>query len=413
MDPSSVCATMKLGDLVHSGPLFEWSHNSVSGWRSSPRVGVLGRAGFAVVRAESNGSASVTFKASSLENLRVKDLLADPRALAAGALNAFEVFLAAPSSSPSVPTRLSVVASDADSKSEWLGALFGALCDAASPDLQMEKGWAHAIVSGTLHSAAATNDAETVRLLARFTSSRIDSDPLPAGIDLPPVVDANSTDAEAATPLHIAATFGHADAISALLEASADVYATNSDGDTPLHCAIAAASPQAALVLTVNGAPQEALSLLGATPLASLLTLPCLLDARNDDEEPAKSMRGVAEALLSHNAPSRDADGEGFAPIHRAAMLYSSSALVKALARKGADLNARALVSNPDSAEVRRRAIIAHQEADFFESSVYAPMAPAQIPHPLLSPSLPPSGRTNAPSLSLWSSIHRRRASGP
>lgn len=351
---------MQLGDLLQSGSVFEWTPGTLgsSSWRSQPRLAVLGRHGFVLIRTDSGTSASVIFRCSSLDTLRVTDLLADPRALTAGALNAFELRIEhAPDSaapSPSNPIRICIIAGDADAKSQWLATLFEVLSSAAPPETQLEKAWVHSLLQGTLHSAAAANDFDAVRALARFGPAGLEATPLPQNIDVPPYVDVNATDADAATPLHIAATLGHSDAVSALLEAGADVHATNLDGDTPLHCAIAAGSAAAALILIVNGSPQDTRSLLGATPLAALLSLSSLLDARDDTGESAKEMRGIAEALLSHGAPSRDIDGEGFTPAHRVAMLFGSKSLVKALSRKNTDWNSRALLSRPDMVQVRR-----------------------------------------------------------
>ena len=360
MDVTSICASLKLGDLIYSGTVYEWNGTPSNVWRNAPRTAILGRSGFALISnsGASTPSFTVVFRASSLETLRVTDLLINPHALTAGALNAFELRIescdggsASPSSSSS-PTHISIVANDGDAKLEWIATLFGALIDAAPVDIQLDKAWSHKLLRCTLHSAAATNDVETVRAIARFGPSGIEAVALPNNIDAPPYVDINATDADAATPLHIAASLGHTDVIAALLEYGADVHATNADGDTPLHCAISAGCATAALILTVNGAPQEALSLLGATPLASLLTLSTLLDARDDTEATAKELRGVAEALLSHGAPPRDADGEGFTPAHRVGMLFGARGLVKALSRKNTNWNARALLNRLDMVQV-------------------------------------------------------------
>jgi len=358
-----------LGTLVQSGPLFELppGAKSADAWRGSPRVGVLGTAGFALVReAGAPGApaaaATIVFRASALDALRAADLLGDARAAAAAAFNAFELSAGAPpaadaraSPPPPPPARVAVVAPDADAKAAWLAALLGALCDAAPPDVQLDRGWAHGLVRGTLHAAAAEGDAAAVRALLRFSDAALAAAPLPPSADAPPPLDASAHDTDGATPLHLAASRAHVDALAALLEGGADVFATDADGDTPLHAALAAGAADAALALTVNGAPQGARSLLGATPLAALLCAPALLDARDEKDEPARELRGVAEALLAHGAPPREADGEGFTPAHRVAMLHGSSALVKALARKGADWTARALVCRPDGADVRDR----------------------------------------------------------
>ena len=79
----------------------------------------------------------------------------------------------------------------------------------------------------TLFEAAALGDAARVRALAA-------GDPAAVGQRSP----------DGWPPLHLAAHFGHGDAVDALLEAKADVHArsTNGEGNMALHAALAGKS---------------------------------------------------------------------------------------------------------------------------------------------------------------------------
>jgi ankyrin repeat protein len=368
-------ALLALGPLLHAAPLYEGALGAAAGaWRAAPRTGVLGELGFALLRADG----AVVFAADAAA-LRVHDVLGDARALAAGALNGVLLSRAPPPgagallgggsgsggaspaspASPALPrgalATVLAVAPDADAKTAWLAAFYTCVTRAAPAEAQLEADWPHALLTGTLHAAAAAGDADALRALLRFTDAALMRAPLPPGVDAPPPADVHAADADGATPLHVAARAGAAEAVGALLEAGADAGAADADNETALHAAIGRGHCAAALALVVNAAPLGARSLLGATPLAALLAAAPLADARDAADEPARELRGLAEALLSYGAPASDADGEGFAPAHRVAALHGAEALVKALAKAGADFNARALLATPDGAEVRGR----------------------------------------------------------
>lgn len=78
-------------------------------------------------------------------------------------------------------------------------------------------------------------------------------------------------DAEESTPLHYAAWKGHAEVVSALLDAGADIRAHNRNdhwGTTPLHAAAHGNNRAAALVLIERGADVNAVRITGSgTPL--------------------------------------------------------------------------------------------------------------------------------------------------
>jgi ankyrin repeat protein len=71
------------------------------------------------------------------------------------------------------------------------------------------------------------------------------------------------------TPLHLAAFFGHVEAVRMLLDARAavDAASTNNLKNTPLHAATAGKHPEAALLLLAHGANPLATDAGGYTPL--------------------------------------------------------------------------------------------------------------------------------------------------
>jgi uncharacterized protein len=138
----------------------------------------------------------------------------------------------------------------------------------------------------TLYEAAALGDVACIRTLARAT---------------PAAVGERSPDGW--PPLHLAAYFGHGDAVDALLEARADVraYSTNEEGNTALHAALAGArDPRIVGRLLARGADVNARAAGGYTPLH--------IAAFHDDVT-------VVNALLAHGAGAEARDDEGRTPL--------------------------------------------------------------------------------------------------
>jgi uncharacterized protein len=138
----------------------------------------------------------------------------------------------------------------------------------------------------TLYEAAALGDAARIRALARATPANL-AQRSPDGW----------------TPLHLAAYFGHGDAVDALLEARADIraYSTNDEGNTALHAALAGRRDLRIVSrLLAGGADVNARAAGGSTPLH--------IAAFHDDV-------GVVEALLAHGAAAEARDDEGRTPL--------------------------------------------------------------------------------------------------
>lgn len=108
------------------------------------------------------------------------------------------------------------------------------------------------------------------------------------------------------TPLHLAAFFGHAALVTALLEkgASLDALSGNSMRNTPLHAAVAGGRVEAALALIDAGANVNAADGGGHTPLHI---------AAEGGYVP------IVEALLKHHADPHAVDAEDRTPLARAA----------------------------------------------------------------------------------------------
>jgi ankyrin repeat protein len=141
-------------------------------------------------------------------------------------------------------------------------------------------------VTPALYEAAALGDAARIRALARA---------------MPAAVGERSPDGW--TPLHLAAYFGHGDAVDALLEARADVraYSANDEGNTALHAALAGRRDRRIVNrLLASGADVDARAAGGYTPLH--------IAAFHDDV-------GVVEALLAHGAAAQAREDQGRTPL--------------------------------------------------------------------------------------------------
>jgi ankyrin repeat protein len=117
---------------------------------------------------------------------------------------------------------------------------------------------------------------------------------------------ANSFAFDGWTPLHLAAFFGHADAVETLVAAGADLQAVsrNSLRNTPLHAAVAGNHAAVALVLIEHGAGVHAQDAGGHTPLH--------IAAENGSVP-------VVQALLDRGADPLAVDAEDRTPLARAA----------------------------------------------------------------------------------------------
>jgi uncharacterized protein len=138
----------------------------------------------------------------------------------------------------------------------------------------------------TLCEAAAMGDAARVRALARAE---------------PAALARRSPDGW--PPLHLAAYFGHGDAVDALLEARADVraFSDNDEANTALHAALAGRRDHRVVSrLLTSGADVNARAGGGYTPLH--------IAAFHDDVV-------VVNALLAHGADAEARSDEGKTPL--------------------------------------------------------------------------------------------------
>jgi uncharacterized protein len=153
----------------------------------------------------------------------------------------------------------------------------------------------------TLFEAAALGDAARVRALAAAD---------------PAAVAHRSPDGW--PPLHLAAHFGHGDAIDALLEARADVHArsTNSEGNMALHAALAGrATARIISRLLARGADVNARAAGGHTAL---------------HEAAFRGNLELAQILLAHGADAAARNDEGQTPLD-AAQAKGHAALARRL----------------------------------------------------------------------------------
>ncbi len=127
------------------------------------------------------------------------------------------------------------------------------------------------------------------------------------------------------TPLHLAATAGHAEIAELLLRASANPNARAYDGATPLHAAAEQGSPEIVRAMLDHGAWTKVMSEAGETALHAA--------AR-------KGHVAAVELLLDHGADPNAASQCGGTPLHAAAAAGQAEA-AELLLRRGALANAR------------------------------------------------------------------------
>jgi ankyrin repeat protein len=130
----------------------------------------------------------------------------------------------------------------------------------------------------------------------------------------------NAADPQGQTPLMVAAAFGSADAVAAILAAGADVKAANSAGMTALHFAVDDAAK--VRMLLDRGADVNATSQLGRTPLI-------VAAAANQSAD-------VVRLLLARGATVNAADSTGITALNAAANVDNREVAELLLAR-GAD----------------------------------------------------------------------------
>ena len=185
----------------------------------------------------------------------------------------------------------------------------------------------------------------------------------------------NARDEDGDTPLHNAAIYSKNPAvITALLNAGADVNARDKDGDTPLHTAVYYTKNPAVVTALLNaGADVTARNKRGKTPLQGAMEsskkIPGVVNAlkRASERElgrKAKRRRlakscakwnteaffehagaaDVSRCLKTKNPNVRNKQGE--TPLHKAAAYNKTPAVVTALLKAGAGVNARDVYGN-------------------------------------------------------------------
>lgn len=130
-----------------------------------------------------------------------------------------------------------------------------------------------------------------------------------------------------ATPLHLAATYGHTALIDPLLTCGAEIDA-ESPGGTPLHRAVIGKDAVMVGLLVRRGADLNAVTTPGMTPLERAVIL---------------GQREIATILLGNGAEADTADNAGRTPLHWAA-LHGDGDLTALLLAHGAATDRRDMV---------------------------------------------------------------------
>lgn len=231
---------------------------------------------------------------------------------------------------------VALAALDAPGKIAWMRALKSVVTALAPADKTIEPGFLHTLIRGNLWSAAYHGDEELVSQLCRHCTSAAPEEgnsgvttlsPAAAAV---PQLDINALDEEGRSALHWAAYLGHVDVARVLLEAGANIEVLDTaDFSTPLHVAVTRGHLGVATLLQANGAAMETRNLMEQTPLMAALT----------GSSPTDTLLPVVAWLMTKGADAQAADGEGWLPIHRAAVL-GVPPLIGSLVRGGADPNA-------------------------------------------------------------------------
>lgn len=150
--------------------------------------------------------------------------------------------------------------------------------------------------------------------------------------------NAQCSDSEAWTVLHIAAEWGNSNVVTRLLHAGANAEARSSEGEMPLHVAVRGGHIETVNVLLYAGADVNSKNENGQTPLhiASV-----------------EGLTNVMTTLLQHGALVDARDENGSTPLHLGAFFDENgarfargvddtqAAVVRLLLKHGADLNIR------------------------------------------------------------------------
>ena len=161
--------------------------------------------------------------------------------------------------------------------------------------------------------------------------------------------DANARANDGQTPLHLAASLGHTPVMSALLDAGAEVDARTIDGLTPLHLALRRGQRAAATILLEAGADPDARDAEGnpvdPTDCEHWGTGAFFVFATADIVESCLDA-GADPNTLPERADSPDTSPFAISfepppPLHAAAAHARDPAVITAMVRAGADVNAR------------------------------------------------------------------------
>ncbi|MGH7144873.1 MAG: ankyrin repeat domain-containing protein [Planctomycetota bacterium] len=183
----------------------------------------------------------------------------------------------------------------------WMAAVVAALALAGAGP---QAGW-----SSDVHDAAQSGDEKTLEEILKNDPDAV-----------------KERDENGWTPLHLAAQFGHLEAVKALVAAHADVNATTPKGWTPLLLAARAGKSKILVFLLQNKADPNAVSQDGNTALYWAL--------KSGDSE-------AALALVNAGANLHRYASDGTTPLYMAiAPDKPDPELVAALLSKGAEINA-------------------------------------------------------------------------
>jgi hypothetical protein len=301
--------------------------------RDNPRHCVVFNDVMVLLKPDNKGR--LTFKnAIDLSRCTLRNIHVGAHAGPASAMAAAAMGIARFSFEIQAPDRAYVLmAASAASKARWMSELSRVIWRLAPVDLRGVTGWRHQLVVGTQWSAAiraSEEELEDMLIGSRRgcrDAGRDDSDD-----DSDDALFVDDADAYGWTALHYAAYIGHAGMVGLLLSHGADANVSAPDDTTPLHVAVSRRHADAVAALVSNGASLVARNAAGASAM--------LMCVQSADSGFAST---CMQTLLVHGGSATWTDADGVSLLHHA-VLHGQAALIALLSRAGGRTNVLATV---------------------------------------------------------------------
>jgi ankyrin repeat protein len=210
-----------------------------------------------------------------------------------------------------------------DNKNDFLSSLRDVLVSAVPSEMQMERGWLHSYIYGTLHSSIIHNDVDLLKQLLELSIYNVDE-----------------LDNDGFGPIHYASSLQSLESLELLIEHHCDVNLTESNEfNCALHMAIQTLNSSFVSCLISNEANPNVLNLYEQTPIF-LLYQTRTYESEDEKLSVEKTVANITSLLLMSNMCTITGihDAEGLSPLAHAA-LGSYVDAISILFIHGADIN--------------------------------------------------------------------------